>query len=47
MTLKREKKPFDHKAEFFWGGGERGGGGRLTQALAFFDQKHGVTPLEK
>ena len=27
MTLKREKKPFDHKAEFFWGGGERGGGG--------------------
>ena len=46
MTLKREKKPFDHKAEFFWGG-ERGGGGRLTQALAFFDQKHGVTPLEK
>ena len=43
MTLKREKKLFDHKAEFFWGGG----GGRLTQALAFFDQKHGVTPLEK
>ena len=41
MTLKREKKPFDHKAEFFWGAG------RLTQALAFFDQKHGVTPLEK
>ena len=29
MTLKREKKPFDHKAEFFLvgGGGERGGGG--------------------
>ena len=28
MTLKREKKPFDHKAEFFFGwGGERGGGG--------------------
>ena len=26
MTLKREKKPFDHKAEFFCGG-ERGGGG--------------------
>ena len=26
MTLKREKKPFDHKAEFFLGGGERGGG---------------------
>ena len=25
MTLNREKKPFDHKAEFFWGG-ERGGG---------------------
>ena len=46
MTLKREKKPFDHKAEFL-GGGERGGGGGLTQALAFFDQKHGVTPLEK
>ena len=46
MTLKREKKPFDHKAEFFLGGGA-GRGGRLTQALAFFDQKHGVTPLEK
>ena len=46
MTLKREKKPFDHKAEFFWGGGS-GAGGRLTQALAFFDQKHGITPLEK
>ena len=26
MTLKREKKPFDHKAEFFWWGG--GGAGR-------------------
>ena len=49
MTLKREKKPFDHKAEFFFGGGggSGAGGGRLTQALAFFDQKHGVTPLEK
>ena len=47
MTLKREKKPFDHKAEFFCGGGAGRGGGRLTQALAFFDQKHGVTPLEK
>ena len=49
MTLKREKKPFlTIKAEFFFfgGGGERRGGG-LTQALAFFDQKHGVTPLEK
>ena len=43
MTLKREKKPFlTIKAEFVW----RGGRG-LTQALAFFDQKHGVTPLEK
>ena len=42
MTFKREKKPFlTIKAEFFfWGGG-------LTQALAFFDQKHGVTPSEK
>ena len=48
MTLKREKKPFlTIKAEFFWGGGVGVGGGRLTQALAFFDQKHGVTPLEK
>ena len=48
MTLKREKKPFDHKAEFFLvGGGGAGRGARLTQALAFFDQKHGVAPLEK
>ena len=45
MTLKREKKPFlIIKAEFVGGGG-RGEGS--TQALAFFDQKHGVTPLEK
>ena len=27
MTLKREKKPFDHKAEFFFGGGGSGAGG--------------------
>ena len=47
MTLKREKKPFDHKAEFSFLGGGAGRGGSLTQALAFFDQKHGVTPLEK
>ena len=48
MTLKREKKPFlTIKAEFFFFGGGGGTGGVLTQALAFFCQKHGVTPLEK
>ena len=31
----------------FGGGGGGRGGGALTQALAFFDQKHGVTPSEK
>ena len=47
MTLKREKKPFlTIKAEFWWGGGGTGRGG-VNQALAFFDQKHGVTPSEK
>ena len=35
MTLKREKKPFDHKAEFFWGG-ERGGGGEVNPSIGIF-----------
>ena len=50
MTEEREEAFFNYKSRiFFWGGGGGGrrGGGRLTQALAFFDQKHGVTPLEK
>ena len=31
MTLKREKKPFDHKAEFFWGGG-----GEVNPSIGIF-----------
>ena len=34
MTLKREKKPFDHKAEFFWGGS--GAGGEVNPSIGIF-----------
>ena len=38
MTLKREKKPFDHKAEFFWwgGGGGAGRGGEVNPSIGIF-----------
>ena len=35
MTLKREKKPFDHKAEFFGGGGA-GRGGEVNPSIGIF-----------
>ena len=36
MTLKREKKPFDHKAEFLWGGERGGGGGEVNPSIGIF-----------
>ena len=35
MTLKREKKPFDHKAEF-WGGASGAGGGEVNPSIGIF-----------
>ena len=46
MTLKREKKPF-LKSRIFGSPNYRIFPKGLTQALAFFDQKRELTPLEK